>query len=96
MKDEHMKSSKKTEGIQLKKATPKPVDIEELKKSLLSDEIHDSEVVAVGANRSQHFVRIPARLTQMLQLSTQKKVKISWRAKAGKLQEVRMEAVNGA
>jgi len=88
-----MKKLKEIKEIQPKKSPSKPTDIEELKRKLLSDEIDDSEVVALGANRSQYFVRIPARLSRMLELTTKKKMKVSWHAKAGKLLGVKLEVV---
>ncbi|GEM_PF-2606273 len=72
-----MKKINKAEEIHVIEKNEPTEDIEELRKKLLSNEIHDYEVISLGNNRGQFFIRLPTRMTNRLQLKKEDKIKIS-------------------
>jgi len=65
-----------TEKIHTVEKPEKPKDIDELKKEMLSHEITDSEMVRLGLNRKQFFIRIPTRMTDRLNLKKEDNIRI--------------------
>jgi len=55
----------------------KPADFEEVEKKLFSKELTDYEVVSLGENRGQFFVRLPTRMTNKLGFKKGMNIKIT-------------------
>ena len=75
-----------------KKSEEMTKDLEKLKKELLSNELEDSEIVSLGENRKQFFIRLPTRLTNQIQLKSVDKIKILWRCSEEKV-KISLEVV---
>lgn len=89
-----MKNIKETEKIHTTEQPEKPKDIEELRKELLSNEISDSEIINVGLNRNQFFIRLPTRMTDTLNLTKEDKMRITLSGTEGNF-KITLEVVKG-
>ena len=89
-----MKSSKKSNEIHPIKKSPLPDDFTKIKEESLSDKQREEETVSLGINRGQYFIRIPSKISQLLDLRNGDKIKITAEAsESGK--QVWMEIVKG-
>lgn len=88
-----MKNSKKIDNIHVITKKPPRKDIEVIAKDLLSNELQDSEVVSLGENRKQYFIRLPTRLTDRLKLSKTDKIKVVWTGSESKI-KIDLEVVH--
>ncbi|MBI5046340.1 hypothetical protein HZC07_01265 [Candidatus Micrarchaeota archaeon] len=71
-----MNNFKKSDKIRMKNQHPPREDIEKLKKELLSNELRDEEIINVGENRGQLFVRLPTRITTRIGIKKGDKLRI--------------------
>lgn len=71
-----MKSSKKSNEFHTLKKPPLPHDFAKVKEELLSPTHKEEEIVNLGKNRGQYFIRIPSKIAQLLDLGDNDKIKI--------------------
>lgn len=65
------------ERITVEDKPEKPADLDELRKKLFSKEMTDDEVVSLGENRGQFFIRLPTRMTNKLDFKKGMNIKIT-------------------
>ena len=87
-----MKNNKQTEKIHILDKPAKLSYIEGLKKNLLSNKLEDSEIVNLGLNRNQFFIRLPTRMTNRINLKKEDKIKVEWSGTDDEI-EIKLEVV---
>jgi hypothetical protein len=73
---------------------PIPKDFHEVKQELLSDKLKEEEIVNLGQNRGQYFIRIPTRISRMMSLNPEDKIRIIAESQEGII-DVRLEIIKG-
>jgi len=65
------------EKITIEDKPEKPSDFEEVGEKLFAKDMIDYEVISLGENRGQFFVRLPTRMTNKLEFKRGDKIRIT-------------------
>ena len=71
-----MKNNKELDKIHPIDKRSKPKDFDEIKHDLISETHREIAEINIGVNRGQLFIRIPSRITKVLDLTKENKIKL--------------------